>query len=195
MNANIAAIRPLTPLVDLDAGRARELLRLAGVTDGVALLGLRGYVSATTPDPSDRNQYGVYDDALVLVTPDGVTTYLGNTDPSTLVPNRAVLQPGKYRYKRGTHNITKEKAKQYPAWVQAGGVNIKRAAKDGRTLGELLKGQWIGCNIHNGSWTTTGSAACQTVVPEQWKAFDAALAAALKAHNQDAFWYVLTGEW
>jgi hypothetical protein len=31
--------------------------------------------------------------------------------------------------------------------------------------------QWIGCNIHDGAWTTTGSAACQTVVPERWREY------------------------
>lgn len=186
-------IRPAAgTILDVDPVLVRELLKQHSVTEGVAVVGLRGYVNAF-PGASQQpgqNLIGKYDDVLCLVTPDGVRAFLGNTDPTSLITQRAVLQPGRYRYQRGIHGITREKGKQYPAWVQAGPVTIRRMQAGG-TMSAELSGQWIGCNIHKGSWTTTGSAACQTVVPEKWDEFDGVLESALRAAAQQQFWYVL----
>ena len=168
----------------------RVVLEINGITEGVAVVGVRGYVQQFADSEAGRNLIGVYDDVLCIVTPDECRTFLGNTDPSRLIEGRAVLQLGKYRYTRGTHGITGPKDKQRPAWIQASGVTIRRQS-DG-VVGPELTEQWIGCNIHDGSWTTTGSAACQTVAPEQWKEFDTMLDDALRAAAQSQFWYVLT---
>ncbi len=186
----VQAIRPGDgPIDPVSEAWVREILRDHDVTEQVAVVGVRGYVDGFA-GAAGKNLLGVYDDALCIVSRDRVQTYLGNTDPTRLIAQRAVLQEGKYRYQRGIHGITREKEKQYPAWVQAGGVTIRRYQPDG-TFGEVLTNQWIGCNIHSGSWTTTGSAACQTVVPEKWAEFDSLLDRLLREAQQEKYWYVL----
>lgn len=186
------ALRPADGLVAVPEQHLRAVLAAYDVTEGVAVVGIRGYTKQFTGAESGGNLIGVYDDVICLVTPTSVHTYLGNTDPSTMVTGRAVLEAGKrYRYTRGIHGITKAKEKQYLAWVQAGPVRIRRQLADG-TMSDPRDGQWIGCNIHKGGWSTTASAACQTIAPEHWDTFDRKLDLALKAAAQSQFWYVLT---
>lgn len=167
----------------------RLQLTTHGITEGVAVVGTRGFYKSIAGAETGKNLIGVYDDAISIVTPSQCRTFLGNTDPSRTIKDRAILQLGKYRYVRGIHGITGDHPR--PAWVQAGPVTIRRFREDG-SLGPELKDQWIGCNIHDGSQTTTGSAGCQTVVPELWKEFDGMLDAALQAAAQHQFWYVLS---
>lgn len=184
-------IRPERAFTPVAEDRLRRVLAQYDVTEGVAVVGIRGEINHFQAAEHTANLIGVYDDVLCIVTPTAVHTFLGNTDPTRTIKDRAILQDGhRYRYMRGTHGITREKAKRYQAWVQAGPVIIRRFKEDGG-LTEEIKGQWIGCNIHKGSWTTTGSAACQTIVPEKWEEFDGTLLQALKAVAQDKFWYVL----
>ena len=186
-----APIRPQHEIQPVPENHLRSVLEAYKVTELVAVVGIRGYVKQFAQATAGGNLIGVYDDAICLVTPQECVTFLGNTDPSRTIDGRAILQAGyRYRYTRGIHGITGPKERQRPAWVQAGPVVIRRY-KNG-VLGPIIEGQYIGCNIHNGSWTTTGSAACQTIVPERWKAFDSKLEAALKAVAQTQFWYILT---
>lgn len=160
------------------------------ITEGVAVVGTRGFYKSIAGAESGKNLIGAYDDAISIVTPQRCRTFLGNTDPSRTIKDRAILQLGRYRYVRGMHGITGDHPR--PAWVQAGPVVIRRFEEDGVTLGPELKDQWIGCNIHDGSQTTTGSAGCQTMVPERWQEFDGMLEEALRLAAQPQFWYVLT---
>lgn len=188
-----APIRPQLEVTPVPDNHLRAVLVEFDVTEAVAVVGIRGYVKQFAQSESGKNLIGVYDDVLCIVTPQECLTYLGNTDPSRTIKDRAILvAPQKSRYTRGIHGITGPVEKRRPAWIQAGGVTIQRFQGDGKTLGPVLKNQWIGCNIHDGAWTTTGSAACQTVVPERWKQFDSTLEAALKAAAQHQFWYILT---
>lgn len=188
----MTSIRPGNDIVPVPENHLREVLKAYDVTEAVSVVGIRGYVKQFVESKDGGNIIGKYDDVLCIVTPEECRTFLGNTDPSRTLPERAILEAGfRSRYTRGIHGITGPKEKQRPAWIQAGPVNIRRY-KEGGTLSPLFTGQWIGCNIHDGSWTTTGSAACQTVVPERWKEFDAMLDNALKAAAQTHFWYVLT---
>lgn len=188
-----APIRPTNEVTPVPENHLRAVLERYAVTEAVAVVGIRGYVQQFKESTSGGNIIGKYDDVLCIVTPEECRTFLGNTDPSRTIPDRAILQAGyRFRYMRGTHGITGPVEKRRPAWVQAGPVVIRRYQGDGKTLGPPLKGQWIGCNIHDGSWTTTGSAACQTVVPERWKEFDSMLESALRRNAQEKFWYVLT---
>ena len=160
-----------------------------GITEGVAVVGIRGFYKSLDGATTGENLTGVYDDAISIVTPQVCRTFIGNCDTSRTLEGRAVLQLGKYRYQRGTHGVTSDHPR--PAWIQSSGVLIRRVQADG-SLGPELKDQWIGLNIHDGSQTTTGSAGCQTIAPEEWKDFDAMLDNALRAAAQTAFWYVLT---
>jgi hypothetical protein len=186
----MTSIRP-TQDIEVPENHLRVVLELNKVTDPVAVVGVRGFTKSIANAQSGENLTGVYDDAICIVTRWKSITFAGNTDPSRKVAGRAVLMPGKYRYTRGIHGITGPAEKRRPAWVQHSGVTIRRYDDKGQ-LGPQVTGAWIGLNIHDGSLTTTGSAGCQTVVPERWQDFDTALAEALKAEHQDAFWYVLT---
>jgi hypothetical protein len=185
------SIRP-TVTVEVPENHLRAVLAGFDITEAVAVVGNRGHTKSIAGGESGKNLIGVYDDPICIITPDKILTYPGNTDPSRTIPGRAILTaPQKIRYTRGIHGITGPKEKQRPAWIQASGVTIQRFQEDG-TLGPVLKNQWIGCNIHDGGLGTTGSAACQTVVPERWKEFDKTLDDALRAAAQTQFWYVLT---
>lgn len=187
-----ASIRPGEAIAPVPDNHLRAVLQAHDVTEAVAVVGIRGYVQQFAASEAGGNLTGVYDDVLCIVTPEECKTFLGNTDPSRTIPNRAILQPGhRYRYVRGIHGITGPKERQRPAWIQAGPVIIRRF-QEGGVLGPELTGQWIGGNIHDGSWTTTGSAGCQTVAPEQWRDFDHYLEDALRRNAQSAFWYILS---
>lgn len=140
-----------------------RLLRNKGVTDGFALLGMRGYYLHTMGDP-DHNDRGIYDDALMLLTPQAYVTFNANCDPSLFRPHIATLVPGVYQYKLGIHGLSKPAARRYQALVQAGDVTV---ARDG---GPTETGRF-GINIHRGGLTSTSSEGCQTIHPTQWDGF------------------------
>lgn len=127
------------------------------------LVGRRGYYRDSMGVPG-KNDIDIYDDAIFLVLPNGMKSYNANTDPSKLYPKVAVLKPGLWHYRVGTHNITKEKSRRYEALVQADRVTVARHGAGDDT-------GWFGINIHKGSRTTTSSAGCQTIHPDQWEAF------------------------
>lgn len=154
----------------------------------VFLLGIRGFI-----DPAKGNKRGVYDDAVFLVTEDGVEGFTFNTDPSVDRKGIAVLQPGKYAYTQGLHgvhhldtkndlddrvlyntliahhkDVDSDKGKlTYWAFRQAGPVLLLR---DGKTTPETdgwpSNPAWI--DIHRGGVNTTSSEGCQTVLPDEW---------------------------
>jgi hypothetical protein len=80
--------------------RAEAIALAGGITDPVFLLGIRGFNS-----PADENKRSVYDDAILLVTPDSCIGFNANTDPSITRKGIAVLQTGTYQYKQGLHGI------------------------------------------------------------------------------------------
>ena len=142
------------------------------------------------------NKRGIYDDQIILVTPDSLDIHKANTDPSITRKGVAVLQPGVYEYKIGIHGISHlnlsdpgDKAildtlissgkdhtpipdRILPYWAlrQAGPVAIKR---DGQDKIEVEKDPnnfpWI--DIHRGGYSTTSSLGCQTIHPDQWISF------------------------
>lgn len=138
-----------------------EAERLLGDTPGaVRLLGIRGYYRDTMGVPG-KNDRGIYDDAICLVTPVRFLTCNANTDPSVSRDGVAVLRTGVWLYKVGMHGLTKprhpsgaldyvEPGYQYRALVQAGEVTVRRD-QEGDDTG------WFGINIHRGSRSTTSS--------------------------------------
>lgn len=167
----------------LSEADARKLLKRAGVTDAVAVIGLRGYYLRTMGDPT-QNDRGIYDDAMFIVSPDSFTTWNANVDPSIYRKGVAVLKDGVWRYKPGIHGLSRPKAQQYQAYVQADEVVVIR---DGVGAD---KG-WFGINIHRGSNSGTSSLGCQTIPPAQWEVFRDTLNGQLKRHGQKTFPYLL----
>lgn len=179
MPALLPPNRPLQP-----REKTAQMLLAHGVKDAVAVLATRGYF-ADSLGKKGANDRGCYDDALIVVSPVCHVAFNGNTDPSIFRKAIAVLKPGVWRYRPGTHNLSKPKARQYPAFVQAGEVTVIRDG-EGEDTGEF------GINIHRGGINTTSSLGCQTLPPAQWASFYALLREQLARFGQKTFPYVLT---
>lgn len=166
MTDSIRPARPVTPVPDGHLRALVDMHKLDAMTP-LVVVGIRGYVNQTPGDQDDGNKVGEYDDVICIVTPTRTKTFLGNTDPSRTLAGRAILVPQLYYLVPGIHNRSKPPAERRPAFIQDSPVTIRRYDAKGE-LGPEIPNQMIGCNLHDGSWTTTGSAACQTVAPEQW---------------------------
>jgi hypothetical protein len=168
MSAN--SIRP-TKAIEVPENHLRALIDAYQLEADVIAIGIRGFTKSIANAKDGENLIGVYDDALCVCTASTTKTFAGNTDPSRTIEGRAILEaPQLVWYVPGIHGKTKPAAERRLAFIQDSGVSIRRF--DGKNqLGSLQVKQWIGCNIHDGAWTTTGSAACQTVVPERWREY------------------------
>ena len=149
----------------------------------VVILGFRGYYLDSVGEKG-KNDRGVYDDAIIITSDKCHSTYNANTDPSLYKSGIASLVPGKYLYKIGVHGLSRPKAQQYEALVQAEPVIVAR--DDGQT-----EEGWFGINIHKGYNTTTGSAGCQTIAPDQWKAFIETIKQQLVFYKRKVVTYLL----
>jgi hypothetical protein len=195
-------VPPRVPAISRD--QAIAFLADAGLPsiDKAVLMGRRGFfVDMGAPG----NDFGIYDDGIVLISPTAFVTYNANTDPSIKRPRVAILQPGRWTYQLGTHNRSKPVDKQYRALIQAGEVivfrpNTETTAADtsddslGRHLGDGRWRGWFGCNIHRGGFNTTGSEGCQTIYKPQWDAFLSQTEMEMKRYNQKTIEYFLTTE-
>jgi lysozyme len=124
-------------------------------------LSIRGYYKKSFGDPT-KNDFGIYDDAIFLLTKDGFWAFNGNTDPTK--QGVATLVPGMY-FSQGLDLHQN----RYPALCQR--------------LGEMkvwrynpVKTRWIdtgnfGVNCHSGGKIRTNSEACETIYPMQYGEF------------------------
>lgn len=159
----------------------------ARVKDAVALIGIRGFREFADLGRPGRNDRGIYDDAIFLVGPSHFSAYNANTDPSIARPRVAVLKAGLWRYKIGIHGLSRPAEQRYRALVQAAEVTVLRD-EAGPDTG------WFGINIHRGSRGSTSSLGCQTIWPDQWTAFLAAVEDQLRRAGQKEIPYLLLQE-
>lgn len=195
MSAARPAARPKLARDDLLA-RVRAVYPVEDLPP-VFVVGIRGYY-LNGMGAKGRNDRGMYDDAIFLVTPDTFQGFNANTDPSRERKGQGVgagkgmarLKPGFWRaHKLGIHKAGAPTG--HPALVQqAGKVTVVR---DG-LKGDYEDTGWFGINIHRGGTTTTSSEGCQTLPPDQWPTFYAAVRAAMSACRQDVLPYVLLEE-
>lgn len=173
-------VRPVFPSVDSHASR-------------VCLVGVRGYYRDSMGEVG-RNDRGIWDDAIFVVSPEAFASFNANTDPSRWGINPALgkpyacLRPGEWLYRVGYHK--RGKPTGHPAFVQAAEVEVERRASRDATDAIVERGMF-GINIHRASGTTTSSEGCQTVPAAQWEAFFALVTGELKRHQQAKLPYYL----
>lgn len=177
--------------------KTAALLLQNDVRDAVAVVGIRGYYLATMGDPS-RNDRGFYDDAIIVFSPSCHVAFNANVDPGAWRKGIASLKPGVWRYKPGTHGLSRPLSQRYPAFVQAMPVTVLRDST-GDAHGHPDPAPYedtgmFGINIHRGGIKSVSSLGCQTVPPLQWGAFHALLSEQLKRYNQKTFPYVLASD-
>lgn len=161
----------------------RYLLK-AGIRDKVCLLGVRGYY-LDTMGRRGKNDRGIYDDAIFVVSPTAYVSYNANTDPSVHRKGIATLIAGLYRYKKGRHGISKGQG--YPALRPATKEEALPVMRDGD--GNETVGYHI--NIHRGGRNTTSSLGCQTIPPTQWDSFISLVYGEMDRYQQSTIPYLL----
>lgn len=162
------------------------------------LLGIEGYYEDSMGKP-DVNDRGIYDDCLVLLTPEagsewetrgkprgfdgdlptsgrmprGVyTTFNFNTDPSRYRPGTGFgAQKGMMRVLPGLYFAHKVDLHKgkYEALCQR--LGSVRVERDGINGPYIQEDAWVGANIHMGGLTDTWSEGCQTVPKPQFDEF------------------------
>ena len=148
-----------------------------------ALLGVRGYFLRSIGDP-DVNDFGKYDDAIILVTPTAYVSFNANCDPSLRRYRMANLREGLWKYRVGVHGLSRPAYLRYPALVQASEVTVDRDGAPAET-------GYFGINIHRGGETKTSSLGCQTIPPGQWGSFIELVQSELKRHDRQTIPYCL----
>ena len=196
-------IPPARP--EMERKFAEDLLRAAGVDlSKPAILGRRGYYRDAMGVPG-KNDRGIYDDALIIVSPTSYVTFNANTDPSSSRVGMAVLEPGLWRYQLGIHNSSKDPKthQRYLALIQAAPVVVRRDGTEsyakgtkhptyGECLGNARWRGYFGINHHRGSGSSTSSEGCQTVVPAQYDAYIALVKSEMQRYGMSAIPYLLT---
>jgi len=157
----------------------------AGIEDRVALVGIRGYY-LNSMGAKGKNDRGIYDDAIILLSPSTHTTFNANTDPSIFKKGIATLKTGVHRYKKGNHGISRADG-GYPALRPANAQEELPVTRDkeGDSMG-------VAINIHRGSYNSTSSAGCQTIYPSQWDGFINLVYTEMARYNQKTIPYLLT---
>ena len=133
--------------------------------DKMFLVGVRGYYNeslGSTPE----NERGIYDDAMLLVSPYVFATFNANTDPSIARPGIATLKPDYYHVHKFDMHRPVGGFHHEAICQRAGNVTVIR---DGTPPIEDTGN--FGINIHKGRVNTTSSLGCQTIHPTQWTAF------------------------
>jgi lysozyme len=157
----------------------------AGIEDRVALVAIRGYY-ANSMGVKGKNDRGIYDDAIILLSPSVHATFNANTDPSVYRKGIAVLKAGVHRFKKGNHGIGKPDG-GYPALRPSNAKEELPVARDkeGDSMG-------VAINIHRGGYNSTSSVGCQTIYPAQWDGFINLVYGEMTRYNQKTIPYLLT---
>jgi lysozyme len=145
----------------MDVVEATQLLAAYGVK-APAILGRRGYYLESMGGGVEKR--GIYEDAIMVVTPRTYRTFNANTEPSDpdAGTRLATLAPGVWDFKLGLHHPGTPN--EYPCLVQAAPVTVLRD-NGVKETGEFY------IHIHHGGMNTTTSEGCQTIYLPQWPEF------------------------
>lgn len=159
-------------MANLSKGNVRDVLARFGIADDpVAVLAISG--------ADGSNDVGVYDDQFYISVGGEVHCYRGNVDPSSQATGRATLVPMRvFHWRAGIHGLSKPKARQYAAFVQAEMVTVSRF-RQGADTG------WFGINHHRGGVNGTSSLGCQTYPPDLWPEAKQRLYEAIRASDRE----------
>ena len=175
----------------ITAQDVEEIARKHGVKDSVAIVGIRGYYLRTLGDPK-KNDRGIWDDCIAVISPTAFAAYNGNTDPSFWRKGIASLVEGVHKYRKGRHGISR--GNPYPALRPANPSESLPVTRDG----QLGRSQGVAINIHRGgsinsvSQSVTSSLGCQTIPREQWPSFIGLVYGEMDRYAQKVIPYVLT---
>ncbi len=170
----------------------------------VVMFGIREYYKKTMGDP-EKNDRGIFDDALGVVTPTAFMIINGNTDPSGFrkgygtsesTKGMASLKEGVWWYKKGLHKGRK-------AFVQARPFTVYRDANTAKVPASKIiqldgfpvyeHTGWFGINHHNSTNPAgTGSAGCQTAPTNQHKVLREFIYGLFDLYGIDEAPYLLT---
>ena len=184
----IPKTRPMAPRTEIE--RIINESDIDRSMNPVVIVGIRGYYRDTMGDVG-KNDRGLYDDALFLVTPSVFLAVNANCDASKYrkgwgfgsEKGMASLNPGVWWYKTGIHYGSIPHA----AFRQAMPVTVTR---DG-THGPYQDTGMFAINIHRGGNDRTGSLGCQTIPPSQWPALKELAYSEIKRLGVDLFPYIL----
>jgi lysozyme len=175
----------------ITAQDVEEIARKHGAKDAVAIVGIRGYYLRTLGDPK-KNDRGIWDDCIAVISPTAFAAYNGNTDPSFWRKGIASLVEGVHKYRKGKHGISR--GNPYPALRPANPSESLPVTRDG----QLGRSQGVAINIHRGgsinstSPSVTSSLGCQTLPREQWPSFVNLVYGEMDRYGQKVIPYVLT---
>lgn len=182
---------------NISRARVLEILKANGIDLAVvklAVVAIRGYY-LNTMGVLAKNDRGIYDDCIVVITDKICVPFNGNTDPSAFRPRTskqqgmATLKLGVHWYHRGNHGISRPGG-GYPAFRPANPAERLPVTRDGQ-VGDF----WgIAINLHRGSKTSTSSEGCQTLWPDQWGEFYGLVDTQMTKVGVSKFPYVLVAE-
>lgn len=151
--------------------------------DAVKVLVVRGYY-LNSMGKSGKNDRALYDDAIFVVSPDGIQPFNGNSDPSVFRKRVATIKANQaIRYKPGMHGY-KRKSGPYRAFRQNAPCTVVRDGVGDDT-------GMFAVNFHRGGVRGTSSLGCLTVPPHQWNEFYGLVSGLLKKHGQGTFYVTL----
>jgi lysozyme len=168
----------------------------------VGVIANRGYY-LNTMGKAGQNDFGIYDDAAWLVTPDKITAFNWNTDASKEGWNPGVgkpyaqLAPGLWLFIQGAHKAIPKCFRQATDDVAAklgipgdGEFTVRRTYAKGDKRNYTENGYYA-INIHPGGVGTTSSWGCQTTVPDQFAEFRKLTYDAMAKYKQKVLPYLL----
>jgi len=180
-------------LPKLPAEVVNRILAANHVVHAVALLSVRAYRRDTMGKPG-VNDAGIYDDAIFLRFPGGMLPFNANTDPSRFGWNAdlgkpfAQLKCGTWPFIRGLHK-GQYMALRQPYEEQADELDLPDHGHftvirdDGRGHRYEDNG-YHAINLHRGGANGTSSWGCQTIPPDDYPRFIAAVTREMKAVGQ-----------
>lgn len=160
--------KPIVPPTRPNLSRAEAVAYFAAPYSGLDFdkyplyrLSIRGYYKKSMGNPNS-NDFGIYDDAIFLLTKDGFWAFNSNTDPTN--QGVATLVPGMY-FAQGLDLHQN----RYPALCQRlGTMKVWRRKADGTRWTDTGN---FGVNCHSGGKIKTNSEACETIYPMQYGEF------------------------